>query len=88
LKFSRFTPILSQFQDGAWFRFYSSDNPTEMGQPIAEQEMWPGRNDVNPAKMRGSYLWIEVYNATAAQRFALESMSVHASHGGAQRLRR
>lgn len=87
VKYSHLHAVLADDQDGCDFNLYATDTPDVLGTPVHQGVLLPGRNPTHMARMRGSYAFVQLRNASPDQRWAFEAMSLQASPGGKVRRR-
>jgi len=79
--------VLADEQDGASYELFSSDEPTVPGVAMHTGGLGPGRNPMMRTRVRGSYVFLRILNASMNQRFAIEEASVMAFRAGRKRVR-
>jgi hypothetical protein len=67
------------------YRLYASQTPDLKGEPVANGTLVPGRNPIHLVRARGAYVWIELGQANAATRWAMESLRMDAYPAGRKR---
>ena len=67
------------------YRLFASSTPDVKGEPVESGMLIPGRNPVHLVRARGAFVWLELYQANVATRWALESLRMDAYPAGRKR---
>jgi hypothetical protein len=86
LRFYKFTPILADDQDGCRFEMMANDSPVTVPAAQVTGLLQPGNNLSQFHKLRGSYLWIRLSNASVSERWAYEHATVYATSAGRKKI--
>jgi len=87
LRLSMLRAVLADNQSGAHVQLFASDTPDVLGDPVWAGKLNSGRNPNMFTRVRGSYFWIRLRNASVGERWAFESMTVRITNAGRRRVR-
>ena len=79
--------VLADNQNGANVQLFASDTPDVLGDPVWAGKLNSGRNPNMFTRVRGSYFWIRLRNASVGERWAFENMTVRVANAGRRRVR-
>ena len=82
--FSELEVVLADNLGGGWWKMYASDTPDTLGPAKASGTLVPGRTPSIRERVVGSYVWIELGNASANERWAIEKIMIRAEPMGSQ----
>ena len=84
---NRLRAIFAREQDACYYTVFASDSPSELGNVIASGLFQPGLSPRLSVNRRGSFIWVQLRNNLASQRWALEELQADVVKGGLRRVR-
>ena len=84
---NRLRGIFAREQDGCFYTVFASDTPSTLGVVISSGQFVPGLSPRLSVNRRGSFIWVQLRNNLASQRWAVEELQADVVKGGLRRSR-